>query len=160
MKDLVWIAVILLAFAVGMGLGIYSVEKTEPALAAPLVIDFCSLATNQDYLVGARIQTTAKMRLVLEGGVLENDSHALPVSSLVFRPPNNDTCAGRRLSAAYNHNPAGPFAVFSVQVEGRVRGRRGLVRWIHEGNKPIKDAAHRPPMVTIDLDRIMSCTKE
>ncbi len=157
MKDLVWIAVVPLAFAVGMGLGIYSVEKTEPPLAAPLVIDFCSLATNQDYLVGARIQTTAKMSLVLEGGVLENDS--CPASMLVFRPPNNDMC-WQEIISAYNHNPAGPFAISSVQVEGTVRGRRGLVRWIHEGNNPIKDAAHRPPVVTIDVDRILSCTKE
>jgi hypothetical protein len=78
---------------------------------------------------------------------------------LVFTPPNNDTC-WQEIISAYNHNPAGPFAVFSVQVEGRVRGLRGLVRWIHEGNKPIKDASHRAPMVTIDLDRVMSCTKE
>ena len=157
MKNLVWIAVVLLAFAAGVGFGIYSMEKAEPVVAAPLVIDFCSLATNQDYLVGARIQTTAKMSLGLEGGVLENDS--CPSSMLVFRPPNNDTC-WQEIISAYNHNPAGPFAVFSVQVEGRVRGRRGLFRWIYEGKKPIKDAAHRAPMVTIDLDRIMSCTKE
>ena len=81
---------ILMAFATGMALGIYSVEKTDPVVVAPLQIDFCSLATNQDYLVGARIQTTAKMSLGLEGSVLESES--CPASILVFRPPSNDTC--------------------------------------------------------------------
>lgn len=157
MKNLVWTAVVLLAFAAGLGFGIYSVERAEPVVAAPLVIDFCSLATNQDYLVGARIRTTARMSLGIEGGVLENNS--CPASMLVFRPPKSDTC-WQEIVSAYNHNPSGRFAVFSVQVEGSVHGRRGLARWIHEGNTPIKDAAHRPPMVTIDLDRIMSCTKE
>jgi hypothetical protein len=155
MKSYLWIAAVLLAFAAGIGFGIYSVEKTEPVVAAPLVIDFCSLATNQDYLVGARVQTTAKMSLGLEGGVLESDSCA--ASMLVFRPPNNDKC-WQEIFSAYKRDSG--VAVFLVQVEGSVRGRRGLVRWIHEGNKPIKDAAHRPPMVTIDVDRITSCTKE
>ena len=154
-KNLVWIAVVFMAFATGVGFGGYSVEKTEPVVAAPLVIDFCSLATNQDYLVGARIQTTAKMSLGLEGGVLESDS--CPASMLVFRPPNDDTC-WQEIFSAYKRNSG--VAVFFTQVEGSVRGRRGLARWIHEGNKPIKDAAHRPPTVTIDVDRIMSCTKE
>jgi hypothetical protein len=155
MKNLVWIAAILMVFAAGIGFGIYSAEKAEPVVVAPLVIDFCSLATNQDYLVGARIRTTAKMSLVLEGGVLESAS--CPTSMLVFRPPNNDTC-WREIVSGYNRNSG--RADFSVQVEGSVRGRRGLARWIHEGNKPIKDAAHRPPMVTIDVDKILSCTKE
>jgi hypothetical protein len=149
MKNLVGIAVVLMVFAVGIGFGIYSAEKAEPVVAAPLVIDFCSLAANQDYLVGARIQTTAEMLLSLEGGVLESDS--CPASMLVFRPPNNDTC-WQKISSDYYRNGAGTD--FLVQVEGSVRGRRGLARWIHEGNKPIK------PMVTIDVDRIMSCTKK
>ena len=155
MKNLVGIAVVLMVFAVGIGFGIYSAEKAEPVVAAPLVIDFWSLAANQYYLVGARIQTTAEMLLSLEGGVLESDS--CPASMLVFRPPNNDTF-WQKISSDYYRNGAGTD--FLVQVEGSVRGRRGLARWIHEGNKPIKDAAHRPPMVTIDVDRIMSCTKK
>ena len=155
MKSYLGIAAVLLAFAAGIAFGIYSAEKAEPVVVAPLVIDFCSLATNQDYLVGARIRTTATMSLGLEGGVLESDSCV--ASMLVFRPPNNDTC-WQEIVSAYNSN--GARAVFSVQVEGSVRGRRGLARWIHEGNKPIKDAAHRPPMVTIDVDRIMSCARE
>lgn len=155
MKNLAWMAVVLVAFAAGVAFGIYSVEKTEPVVAAPLVVDFCSLATNQDYLVGAKIQTTATMLLGLEGGVLENDS--CPNSMLVFRPPNDDRC-WQEIFSEYKRN--GGSAAFLAQVEGNVRGRRGLIRWIHEGNKPIKDAAHRPPMVTIDLDRIVSCKKE
>ena len=157
MRNLVWIGVASCAFAAGIGIGIYAVEKTEPVPAAPLVIDFCSLATNQDYLVGTRIQTKAKMLLGVEGGVLESDS--CPSMMLVFKAPSNDTC-WQEIISTYKHNPAGPFAAASVQVEGSVRGRRGLVRWIHEGSKPIKDAAHRPPMVSVDLDRIVSCTKE
>jgi hypothetical protein len=156
MRNLVGIAVVLMVFAAGIGFGIYSAENAEPVVAAPLVIDFCSLATNQDYLVGARIQTTAEMLLSLEGGVLESDS--CPTSMLVFRPPNNDTCWQKISSDYYRNDGAGTD--FLVQVEGSVRGRRGLARWIHEGNKPIKDAAHRPPMVTIDVDRIMSCIKK
>ncbi len=155
MKSYLWIAAVLLAFAAGTAFGIYSVEKAEPVVAAPLVIDFCSLATNQDYLVGARIQTTAKMLLTLEGGVLESDS--CPASMLVFRPPNNDKC-WQKISSDYYRN--GASTDFLVQAEGSVRGRRGLVGWIHEGNRPVKDAAHRPPMVTIDVNRILSCTKE
>jgi hypothetical protein len=157
MKSYMWVAAVPLTFAAGIGFGIYAVEKTEPVVAAPLVIDFCSLATNQDYLVGTEIQTTAKMSLGLEGGVLESDS--CPSSQLVFIASKKDAC-WQKITSDYNHNQAGPFTEFVVQVEGSVRGRRGLARWIHEGNKPIKDAAHRAPMVTIDVDRIMSCTKE
>jgi len=156
-KNLQRIAVVVLAFATGLGIGIYSAEKAEPVLAAPLVLDFCSLATNQDYLVGARIQTTSKMSLGMEGGVLESES--CPDSMLVFRAPKNDRC-WQEIISAYDHNPSGPFAAFSVQIEGRVSGRRGLVSWVHDRNKPFKDAAHRHPMVTIDLDKITSCTKE
>jgi hypothetical protein len=145
----------LIVFATGIGFGIYSAEKAEPIISAPLVIDFCSLAINQDYLVGASIQTTAEMDLTLEGGVLEYGS--CPASMLVFRPPNNDLCWQKIRSDYYRNDGTG--TKFLVQVEGSVSGRRGLARWIHDGNKPIKDSAHRAPRVTIDIDRIMSCIK-
>jgi len=150
-----WLAAVFLALAVGMAIGMYSVESGQPAVVAPLVVDFCSLATNQDYLVGARIQTSAEMSLGLEGGVLGSDS--CPDSMLVFRGPKNDTC-WQKIISDYNRN--GAAADFLVQVEGTVRGRRRWVNWFHKNDKPIKDAAHQPPRVTVYVERILSCTKK
>jgi hypothetical protein len=46
-KIAIWVVALFLAF-------VFGVEVEEPRLAAPLAIDFYSLVTNQDYLVGAR----------------------------------------------------------------------------------------------------------
>lgn len=156
MKTYLWIVAVFLAFSSGMATGIYSVEKAEPNVVAPLVLDFCSLATNQDFLVGDRIQTTAEISLPLEGGgVLLSDS--CPEYMLVFRVSNNDTC-WQTITSDYYRN--GARADFLVQVEGTVRGRRRLVNWFHKTDKEHKDEAHRPPRVTIDIERFLSCTKK
>ena len=94
-KNLEWIAVVVLAFATGIGFGTYSTEKAEPVLAAPLGIDFCSLAINQDYLVGARIQTTSKMSLGIEVGCLK--ASPAPTACLCLER-RTMTDAGRRFS--------------------------------------------------------------
>ena len=155
MTSFMLIAALLLAFVAGTGFGIYSVKKAERVVAAPLVIDFCSLATNQDYLEGARIETNAEMILGLEGGVLTSGS--CPDSMLVFRGPGNDAC-WQKIISDYKHN--GANTDFFVQVEGSIRGRRRLVSWFHAGSMPKKDAAHRAPQVTIDIERITNCTRK
>jgi hypothetical protein len=156
MKSYLWIVAVFLAFASGIATGIYSVKKAEPHVVAPLVIDFCSLATNQDFLVGERIQTTAEMSIPLEGGGVLL-SHSCPEYMLVFRVSNSDTC-WQTINSEYDRN--GASADFIVQVEGTVRGRRRLVNWFHKADKQYKDEAHRPPRVTIVIERFLSCTKK
>jgi hypothetical protein len=95
MKTYLWIVAVFLAFSSGMATGIYSVEKAEPNVVAPLVLDFCSLATNQDFLVGDRIQTTAEISLPLEGGVYCSAIPALSICLYLGCPTTIH--AGRRL---------------------------------------------------------------
>jgi hypothetical protein len=157
MKSYTWTAVLFLAFASGIAIGFDSVGMEEPRLFAPLAVDYCSLVKNQDYLVGAKIQTKAVIFPSLEGAVLVGDT--CPDSMLVFEVPNHDACMQRINSDNLQHFSG---VEYSVQIEGTIRGRprRRFIRWLHEDEKAIQDPSKGPPRVTFVIDRILSCTKK
>jgi len=155
LRILVWLAAASLAFVAGMVAGVHLGRLSEPIATTPLLVDFCSLAKNQEFFAGTRVATTAKLSANFEGGVLGSDS--CPESFLPFMGPSDDAC-WKRISTDYYTN--GVIADFLVTFEAFVRGPRGSVNWFRQSDKQNRGAAHRPPLVTLDVERITTCTRK
>lgn len=157
-KNLAWLAITGLTFVGGMATGIHLWERGKPAQVSPLGVDFCSLATNQAYLIGAKIQTKSEMVLGLEGGVLESD--ACPDYMLVFKGPDNGTndLCWQRIISDYNHN--GASTDFLVTVQGVVWGKRRSILDFQRHESNPKNSANRPPRVTVAIEHILDCAKK
>jgi len=158
LKNLAWLAIAGLTFVAGMATGIHLWERGKPTLVSPLAVDFCSLAKNQDFLVGAKVQIRSEMVLGLEGGVLESDS--CPDYMLVFKGPDkgaNDAC-WQRIISDYNHN--GATTDFLVTVQGVIWGKKRSIFDFQKSDTDSRNAAHRPPRVTVAIERVLDCTKK
>jgi len=152
---LMWLAIALLAFVAGMATGIRLSRLSEPVAATPLVVDFCSLAKNQEFFTGTRVVTTAKLVGTIHGAVLDSDCQ--PELALPFEGPSNDAC-WEKISADYYANM---FTTdYLVTLEAFVRGPRRTVNWFHKSDKPMRDTAHRAPLVTLVVKRIANCARE
>jgi hypothetical protein len=97
------------------------------------------------------------MEIGLEGGVLESDS--CPGYMLVFKGPENDVC-WQKIVSDYDHNGAGATTDFLVTVQGVVRGKRRSVLDFQKSERTSKDASRGPPRVTVEIERILNCTRK
>jgi len=150
-----WLAIALLAFVAGIARGIHLGRLSQPIATTPLVVDFCSLAKNQQFFVRTRVVTTAELVGTIHGTVLESDCEqeiALP-----FEGPSSDAC-WEKINADYYARNSNIH--FQVTVEAFVRGPRRSVNWFHQSNTSKKDPFHSPPLVTLIVDRIANCSSK